>query len=133
MQYFYKLENGVALTGSGSVVPEGFIVYEKGAEPAELVAALAPKPEEIQQLYTAAVQTYLDDFARTKTYDGILSACTYITSTSPRWKAEGQRCVELRDAVWESAFVILNDVMDGKRAIPTLEQFIAELPKLTWG
>ena len=94
---------------------------------------VAPTQKETEAQYTSAAQAYLDDFARTKTYDGILSACTYAASTSPRLREEGQRCIELRDAVWDSAFAILNDVTAGKRPIPTIEQFIAELPKLTWG
>ena len=94
---------------------------------------VAPTQKETEAQYTSAAQSYLDGFARTKTYDGILSACTYATSTNSRLVGEGQRCVELRDAVWETAFTILNDVQSGKRPIPTIEQFIAELPKLTWG
>ena len=94
---------------------------------------VAPTQKETEAQYTSAAQSYLDGFARTKTYDGILSACTYATSTNSRLLGEGQRCVELRDAVWETAFTILNDVQSGKRPIPTIEQFIAELPKLTWG
>ena len=94
---------------------------------------VAPTQKETEAQYTSAAQAYLDDFARTKTYDGILSACTYATSTSQRLREEGKLCVELRDAVWETAFTILNDVQAGKRPIPTIEQFIAELPKLTWG
>ena len=94
---------------------------------------VAPTQKETEAQYTSAAQAYLDDFAHTKTYDGILSACTYATSTSQRLREEGKLCVELRDAVWETAFTILNDVQAGKRPIPTIEQFIAELPKLTWG
>ena len=36
-----------------------------------------PSPEEIQAEIVAAAQQRLDDFARTRNYDGILSACTY--------------------------------------------------------
>ena len=92
-----------------------------------------PTPKQIEAQYTAAAQAYLDDFARTKTYDGILSACTYASDPDSKLRAEGQRCVGLRSAVWGTAFTILNDIMDNRRGIPTIEQFISELPKLTWG
>ena len=35
--------------------------------------------------------------------------------------------------VWDKCWDILKEVKEGKRAIPTLEEVIAELPKLDWG
>lgn len=79
------------------------------------------------------VQRYLDDFARTKTYDGILSACTYATSTVPRFAAEGQYCVQARDACWAAVASIEADVMAGNRPAPSgFEDIRAELPALSW-
>ena len=40
MKTFYKLENGQAQLGSGTIVPDGFIIYESGKEPVELNEAL---------------------------------------------------------------------------------------------
>jgi len=82
--------------------------------------------------YTTAIQQRLDDFARTRNYDSIMSACTYATSTIPQFAAEGQRCVSLRDATWAAGYAILAEVEAGNRQIPTVEQVMAELPALTW-
>ena len=74
----------------------------------------------------------LDDFARTRNYDNILSACTYATSTVAKFCAEGQYCVDARDATWNACYVILADVQAGTRPMPTLEQIMSELPVLEW-
>lgn len=44
MKNFYKIENGKAHVGSGTFVPDGFIVYED--EPQELIDALALEKQE---------------------------------------------------------------------------------------
>ena len=66
-----------------------------------------PTTEQIVAQYTAAVQEHLDAFARTRNYDGILSAATYASSTVPKFQAEGQYAVEARDATWAKCYEIL--------------------------
>lgn len=102
--------------------------------PEEVGAHLNPPIPIEQQLriYIDAIQKRLDDFARTRGYDSILSACTYATSTNQQFAAEGQRCVELRDLTWTAGYAILADVEAGTRPIPTVEQVMAECPALTW-
>lgn len=85
-----------------------------------------------QKILTQAVQDYMDVTARTRGYDGILSACTYATSSNERFKREGQACVEWRDRVWHTCYAILADVLAGNRSAPTIEELIAELPVLEW-
>lgn len=82
--------------------------------------------------YATAIQTRLDDFARTRNYDGILSATTYATSGVAKFKAEGQYAVEARDATWAKGYEILAAVKAGTRTAPTLEGLAAELPALVW-
>jgi hypothetical protein len=88
--------------------------------------------EEIVAEFTAKVQARLDAFARTRGYDGILSACTYATSTNPKFAVEGQYCVQVRDETWAKCYEILNAVQAGERPIPTWEELEAELPPLKW-
>ena len=89
-------------------------------------------PEQIIAQYTAGVQQHLDNFARTRNYDGILSAASYATSAVPKFKAEGQYAVEARDATWAKCYEVLAAVEAGSRPMPTLDELLAELPVLTW-
>jgi hypothetical protein len=91
-------------------------------------AALQLK-EEIE----AATQKRLDDFASTRNYDSILSACTYATSAVPKFAAEGQYCVEARDATWTKLLSMLAEVEAGTRPVPTgYADIEPDLPVLAW-
>lgn len=78
------------------------------------------------------VQERLDAFARTRNYDSILSACTYVTSSVAKFKAEGEAAIQARDATWHACYEILAEVQGGHRPMPTLEEVLAELPPLQW-
>lgn len=78
-------------------------------------------------------QQRLDDFAKTRNYDGILSACTYATSTVPKFQSEGQYCVNARDATWATLYQLFNDVTDGAKPMPTSFADVEQsLPILAW-
>lgn len=106
-------------------------------DPAEQAAYVAAKTAErnasIQKSIVDATQQRLDDFAKTRGYDGILSACTYATSPTPKFAAEGQYCVAQRDATWAKLYEMLAEVEAGTRPMPTgYADIEAELPALTW-
>ena len=81
---------------------------------------------------TSAIQSMLDDKAKERGYDSILSLCTYATSTAAKFAAEGQAGVSWRDEVWAKGYAILADVESGSRAIPTVDELLAELPNFVW-
>ncbi|MDR2893560.1 MAG: hypothetical protein LBV80_10885 [Deltaproteobacteria bacterium] len=83
-------------------------------------------PEQINMVMSA-VQARLDNFAATRGYDGILSAASYAFSSNPAYAAEGQYCVEVRDATWEFVNAYLNAVLSGEKAIPVWEELAAQL------
>lgn len=80
----------------------------------------------------SAVQAHLDSVAQEKGYDNILSLCTYATSSSPKFAAEGQAGVAWRDEVWQLCYEILAEVETGLVQEPTAEQVIAKLPEFVW-
>jgi len=101
--------------------------------PEEVAAQALAEQQRIIQELTAAVQAHLDATAKTRNYDGILSACTYATSTNSQFSAEGQAAVAWRDDCWATCYSIMAAVLTGTRPIPTTDELIAELPVFTWG
>jgi hypothetical protein len=78
--------------------------------------------------FTDAVQVHLDAGAKALGYDGILSACSYATSTNLPFSVEGKSCLDWRDAVWLYCYTELAKVEAGTRPLPTVEEIISELP-----
>ena len=97
-----------------------------------IVGVPEPSKEEIeaqlQKQLTDAVQVALDNFAKTRGYDGIMSACSYSNSTDAQFKLEADYCIQLRDTTWRMGYAILAEVKAGNRPVPTVEELIAELP-----
>lgn len=93
-----------------------------------------PNSERIKEIVIAETQRRLDEFAQTRLYDGILSLCTYANSSVPKFAAEGQRGIELRDSTWASLYTILAEVESGTRPVPaSFDEIEPLLPNLTWG
>ena len=97
-------------------------------------------PEEIeanlQGLQASIVwqtQQRLDDFARTRNYDNILSACTYASSKVAKFAVEGQYAVTARDDTWDALHTIMLGVQAGTHPMPSgFADIEPELPVLTW-
>lgn len=105
-------------------------VWEVRAASAE---EIAQRQQAIKDQITVDVQARLDAFAKTRGYDNIVSACSYATSTHPRYGAEGRYCVAVREQTWDAMFAIEADVLAGTRPIPSGYQDIEpELPTLAW-
>lgn len=78
-------------------------------------------------------QERLDNFAKQKGYDSILSACTYATDPDPKFSAEGQIAVELRSTTWKKLYEILAEVEKGIRPIPSgFSDIGPALPSAVW-
>lgn len=101
--------------------------------PEDIAARQAAKIEQIKQAIVQATQQRLDDFARTRGYDGILSACTYAASSVPKFAAEGQTAVMARDATWAALYVEMQLVTAGMKQMPTSFADVEPLlPALVW-
>lgn len=93
----------------------------------------APTQEQIIARFTTQIQARLDTFARTRNYDGILSACTYATDPNPKFAAEGQYCVNKRSETWAAAYTIIAQVQAGTRPMPSsIADIEPDLPVLQW-
>lgn len=98
------------------------------------LAVLEPQTQAAtQSAIVAATQLRLDSFAQTRNYDGILSACTYATSGVTKFAAEGQYCVDARDATWSALYTIMGEVLAQTRPMPESFADVAPLlPALAW-
>jgi len=102
---------------------------------ADLTAVLAadpPSQAETVALFSSLILQRLDDFAKTRNYDSMLSACTYANSANLTFKAEGQCCVNLRDATWAAHIALLAEVSAGTRTIDSWATLESLLPALAW-
>ena len=91
-----------------------------------------PNQEEIKKYLIDGVQNYMDRIAQTRGYDSILSACSYINTGVDRFDIEGEQARKWRSQVWAYCYEYLDEVLAGKREIPTLESLIQEIPKINW-
>ena len=112
-------------------------IYEVDGETIKRVYAVEDIPmEELTASFIRSVeeatQTRLDDFAKTKGYDGIISACSYATSDS-KYGTEGRYCVSAREATWDALFQLMADVQTGTKPMPgSVEEVMQTLPTLEW-
>lgn len=89
-----------------------------------------PTPEEVQKSLTDAVQALLNSEAQKLRYDDIFTAISYEGDANPKFATEAAAFKSWRSSVWTLCYQILDDVVAGKRPVPTAEQLIAELPAL---
>lgn len=112
---------------------EGVLHTVAEQEAKAIEANTAAKMKALQDSIVNQTQQRLDNFAKTRNYDGILSLCTYATSTVVEFATEGQYGVEARDQTWAKLYEILDDVSSGVRPMPTsFSDIEQELPILEW-
>ena len=102
-------------------------------EAAAIAQAQATQVKTLQESVIHATQLRLDNFAKTRNYDGILSACTYATSSIANFQTEGQYAVNARDSTWAALYAIMGEVQAGTRPMPAgFADIEADLPVLAW-
>lgn len=79
------------------------------------------------------VGSKLNDFARTRDYEGIVSLCSYASSTIEKFQTEGQRGVVLRDQCYIAMYDFLEKMSTGVSPIPkNTSEIEALLHELSW-
>lgn len=96
------------------------------AQKAQTVAA------ELQKNFEIAIQAHIDAVAQSKKYANGTVLSGYVFSTIPQWQTEAQTFIAWRDAVWVYAYTELQKAVTGQREIPTIEEFLTELPAIGW-
>lgn len=101
--------------------------------PEQIATAQENIAKRLQTVIVSATQRRLDNFARTRNYDGLLSLCTYATDPNPEFRTEGQYGVEIRSTTWAKLYEIMAEVQAGTRPAPTrFEDIEPLLPTLEW-
>lgn len=128
----------VILVGDGYTPPDGLTLGPDGGQigwtwnGSDWVKPQEPAPPPLtQDDYVAAIEAHVDATAKARAYGGAVLLASYVSSTIPQWQAEAVAFVAWRDAVWVSAYATLAAVQGGATP-PTIEQFIAGLPPITW-
>lgn len=85
--------------------------------------------ESCKQEILTFTQEYLDDFAKTKHYDSILSVISYLDSTVEEYRNDAMRCRDLRDSIWA---ITVDTITKIDFRMEHIEDFKILLPKLTW-
>lgn len=79
-----------------------------------------------------ALNNHINSVARERDYDNAMSIATYVNSTNTDWKAEADAFVAWRDDVWSYAIEQLDLFKSGSRDLVTPDEFINDLPAISW-
>lgn len=132
-----KVVNIIVLAeGSNWTPPNGHTLGDFGGDIGDFwdgtqyVKPLPPLPKETD--YSNAIQLHIDATAQVRQYADGISLASYDSSTNATWAAEAQTFVAWRDQVWAYAFLELEKVKNGQRPQPSIEEFLQELPVISW-
>ena len=81
--------------------------------------------------YNEGLQSHLDTTAKSYGYDNINTAISYAEEPSvPKFQIEGKAFRAWRSLFWAKVNEIKNEVLDGERDIPSIEEIISVSPVL---
>ena len=81
--------------------------------------------------YDEGLQSHLDTTAKSYGYDNINTAISYAEEPSvPKFQIEGKAFRAWRSLFWAKVNEIKNEVLDGERDIPSIEEIISVSPVL---
>lgn len=89
-------------------------------------------PESIADAYIGALQQVMDSTARSRGYDDIKSAITYLQSSIPKFATEAKAMCAWRDAVWRYGLEEMRLVQADVKPLPAMEQFLFAMPQVEW-
>lgn len=126
-ELYFKCSCWCNETGTATIEDKGEY-YEVVAIPPYI-----PTEKEIQEQLERGIEAWMNTVVAERDYDSIDTCIArYTDSPNPKYAQEAKAVKDWNTLVWDKCWDILKEVKEGKRAIPTLEEVIAELPVLVW-
>lgn len=91
----------------------------------------AVSPEQLQAEYIAALDAHIDSTAKLRGYDNRVT-CALRIAIPGAYQAEGAAFAIWMDACYHQGTQAMAAVMAGQRPMPTIPEFLAELPPMVW-
>lgn len=89
--------------------------------------------EKMKKYFSDAVQEWMDKKVQERNYDDVHTCVgTYLYSPVEKFRLEAELVKDWVSYVWAKCYEILDEVVAGRRNIPTLEELFEELPPLEW-
>ncbi|WP_429925036.1 hypothetical protein ACQY1H_06645 [Agrobacterium vitis] len=88
--------------------------------------------EVLKSRFQLAIQQAMNAKARERGYDSMTTAVTYVDDKHATFAAEAAALKDWRSDVWVYSLTELEKVIADQRPIPTITDFLAELPAFTW-
>lgn len=135
---FLELAEELPFTASATdIEPHGRELFERASAGEFGAVTESPSAEitlkALTKPYTDAAQKRMDEFTHTREYDSLLHATSYTASSNPKFRAEGQYCVDLRDATWVISYEIFAEqLLKYPNGLPTLEVLLHDFPVETY-
>ena len=137
---FYAYKDGKNIAGSVSeeklvelCEQLGITDYTISQEaPPKLVLTAEQEKAKIKATLLKAVDDYMDRTVQERGYDNIAKCVTYEGDIDEIFNREGTMAKQWRSRVYRTCYNILTGVEAGYRPVPTVEELIAELPKIEW-
>ena len=110
---------------------DGVVITVAEQEGAARVVAAQLAQQQLLQQFDQALTNHLDNTAKDKRYDGRIS-CALRAGYAGPFQAEGQAFAQWMDTCNYQAYQTMAAVLSGDQVQPTIDEFIASLPKMVW-
>lgn len=89
--------------------------------------------DEVFSRFNYIIPETLDQFAKTRGYENIVTLTSYASSPNPKFDAEGRYGIQIRSDMWTKLYEIQAEVESGMRPMPSSAiEVMQELPTPQW-
>ena len=91
-----------------------------------------PSNSMLQAAFELAIEDLMDKKAQEKDYKNADRLMAYTSSTNTTWKNEAEAFIQWRDDMFTHCFTVVEDIVNQDRDVPSISEFLDELPTITW-